>query len=154
MNEVPDNVNVLVKIPDEDVQSGRHSMAQCWGEPGAKCCNPVAYRMAIKDWPECDGSYNTAFWCEKHKPDIAPETKFCKDCTHFLPIETYGPGFAWTYLCQKYMRLSLVTGDVDLQRLPFCDGQRSNEKNCGWSARWFEPRRNPASIPLPAPNDL
>ena len=62
----PEDLNKLVKIPDEDIMSGRHSMAECSGECG--CVEPVRYRMTVEEAPFGESLYNTVYWCEKHKP--------------------------------------------------------------------------------------
>ena len=64
--KTPENLYQFVKIPDEDIQSGRHSMAECVARD---CREPVRYRMAVEEWPFGEGNYNTEYWCEKHKPE-------------------------------------------------------------------------------------
>ena len=67
--DIPEDLNKLEAIPEEDILSGRHSMANCWGDHGEEGCGePVKYRMTIEEWPFGEGYYNTAFWCERHKP--------------------------------------------------------------------------------------
>jgi hypothetical protein len=63
----PQDLNILVQIPDEDIQSGEYRFAECWCY-GGYCFEPVKYKMVIEEWPFDEGNYNTAFWCEKHKP--------------------------------------------------------------------------------------
>jgi hypothetical protein len=66
MSTKPDDLNILIKIPDEDIRSGRHDMAECcFGNLLEPCHNPVAYCMTVTDWPS---GYTTDFWCEEHKP--------------------------------------------------------------------------------------
>lgn len=65
---VPLDLYNLVKIPDEDIKSGRHGCAKCWGYYGEEgCSEPIKYRMTVEEWPV--GYYNTAYYCEKHKPE-------------------------------------------------------------------------------------
>jgi hypothetical protein len=65
--KAPDDLNKLEEIPAKDIQSGY--MPQCWGDHGEEGCDePVKYRMTIEEWPEGEGYYSTAYWCEKHKP--------------------------------------------------------------------------------------
>lgn len=62
-NDTPTDLNVLVKITED------HDSGQCWGSHGEKGCgNPVKYKMVIEEWPLGDGYFNTAYWCETHKP--------------------------------------------------------------------------------------
>jgi len=33
-----------------------------------ECRAPVKYRMTVEEWPFGAGFYNTAYYCEEHKP--------------------------------------------------------------------------------------
>jgi hypothetical protein len=55
----------LDRIPDEDINSGRHSMAEC-AAPGEDCRNPVRYKMVVITF---DDFLDTDYFCEAHKPD-------------------------------------------------------------------------------------
>lgn len=48
-------------------------MAECHvGNLNDRCHDPAMYRMTIEEWPFGEGYYNTAYWCEKHKPSAEP----------------------------------------------------------------------------------
>lgn len=67
---IPEDLYKVVKLPEEDIQSGRHSCAECSGGTLAEPCRrPVAYRMTIEEYPFDEGNYNTEFFCHAHRPE-------------------------------------------------------------------------------------
>ncbi len=64
MNNPPEELNKLVEIPEADVK-GRHVYAHC---SRYRCRNPIKYKMVIEEGFGDELYYNTAYWCEEHKP--------------------------------------------------------------------------------------
>lgn len=58
---------VMVKIPDEDIASGRHSMASCCVPLTLDCRSPVRYRETIDNSISPDECcLDTQYYCEVH----------------------------------------------------------------------------------------
>lgn len=62
-----DQLNVLVKIPDSDIASGRHEYAKCLHYLSGDCSGPVRYHMVVETPP--DNALDTEYFCEAHKPN-------------------------------------------------------------------------------------
>jgi len=65
----PKDLDKLVKIPDEDVASGKHRLARCVDDGCYKCMEAVRYLMVVEEYPYGNGNYTTDYFCEKHKID-------------------------------------------------------------------------------------
>ena len=68
MNRSTDDINMLVKILDDDLRSGRHDSAECFDDGGYDCKKPVRYRMTIVVNVLGEQSLDTRYFCESHKP--------------------------------------------------------------------------------------
>lgn len=64
----PADLDKLVEIPEADILSGLHGNAKCACYLQGDCVGQPKYKMVIEEYPFGEGYYNTAYFCENHRP--------------------------------------------------------------------------------------